>query len=426
MQDAFVHLDRYMKGEVWVLGDQTRASSTSAGLDQDLRANFQKDYIQQWRDFLNAATVLRSSAYQEEAKKLAILSGNRSPLLMLLCEVSQNTTVSSPEVTKAFLPAQQTVPAPCQNRVVQPPNESYVRALNAVQTCLDQIQPGLPNDQRDAALNMCNTLLGQARAAADQIAQTFAIDQEGKVDVTVKRLLEAPTTAAPPPPPPPPAGAAQFCDKLRNVANKYPFNPAAAQEASLAELAELFQLREGALSKVLDQNKGAIDLQGSQYVAKGKPGLTAVINRAVNIQRALYPDNSPQMQYQFTLRAHPQPEISTEVITIEGQALKVAGNEQGSKTFTWAGNGAEASLSINGVSYGQFSGPWAAFHLFDNYTWTSAPAGFHLVWQVRGFGGQAATINGKPLVAQFDLESGNVPLFERGYLSALKCPAHEP
>ena len=425
MQDAFIHSDKYMKGEVWVLGDQTRASSTSAGLEQDLRASFQKDYIQQWRDFLNAAMVLRSAAYQDEAKKLAILSGNRSPLLMLLCEVSENTAVSSPDVTKAFLPTQQVVPAPCQNRVVQQPNENYVRALNAAQTCLEQIQPSLPSDQRDAALNQCNTLSGQARTAADQIAQIFAIDQDGKVDVTVKHLLEAPTTAAPPPPPPGLSGEAQFCGALRSLGSKYPFNPAAPQEASLGDLAGLFQPGStGALSKFLDQNKGAIDLQGSQYAVKGKPDpvLTAVINRAAGIQRALYPGTSPQMQYQFTLKAHPEPEISTEVITIEGQSLKVAGNEQSSKTFTWSGNGAEAGLSINGVSYGQFSGLWAAFHLFDNYAWSYAPAGFHLTWQVRGFGGQVATINGKPLVAQFDLEAGDVPLFERGYLSALKCP----
>jgi len=61
-------------------------------------------------------------------------------------------------------------------------------------------QPTLPPEQRDAAVNQCHALLGQARIAADQIAQTFAIDQEGKVDVTVKRLLEEPTTPAAPPP----------------------------------------------------------------------------------------------------------------------------------------------------------------------------------------------------------------------------------
>jgi hypothetical protein len=45
------------------------------------------------------------------------------------------------------------------------------------------------------------------------------------------------------------------------------------------------------------------------------------------------------------------------------------------------------------------------------------------VWQVKGFGGQQAKINGKPLVAEFELDSGNVPFFQRGYLAGLKCPA---
>jgi hypothetical protein len=64
------------------------------------------------------------------------------------------------------------------------------------------------------------------------------------------------------------------------------------------------------------------------------------------------------------------------------------------------------------------------FHLFDNYTWTGDSNGYHLLWQVKGFGGQQAKINGKPLVAEFDLDSGNVPLFQHGFLGGMKCPAH--
>jgi type VI protein secretion system component VasK len=177
----------------------------------------------------------------------------------------------------------------------------------------------------------------------------------------------------------------------------------------------------------MDANKAAYDFQGTQYVQKtGKPNtaMLTLINRAAQIQRALYPSGAATPQMKFTVNAHPQPEIANEILTLEGQSLKVAGNQRGSKAFAWSGAGGAASLAINGTSEGEFDGPWAAFHLFDNYTWTGDSAGYHLVWQVKGFGGQQAKINGKPLVAEFDLDSGDVPLFQHGYLSALKCSAH--
>ena len=426
MKDAVQHADQYASGEEWVLGDQAQNQSGATNSPAELTALYTKDYIQTWRDFLNQATVYRGGSYQDQAQKLAALSGNRSPLLMLLCEVSQNTAVDSPDIAKAFAPAQMVVPAPCQDQVIQPPSQNYVKALNAVQTCLEAIPPGVTGDALTTALAPCNALSGQARAAADQIAQGFAIDQDGKMDVRVKALLEAPTGAASPPAPPGPGGAEAMCTSLKGMSAKYPLNPSASQEVSLADFTAFFQPG-GTFSKFLDQNKTVYDLQGGHYVQKsGKPdaALTALVNRAADVQRALFPAGGASPQFKFTVRAHPQPEISSEVLTIEGQPLKVAGNQQGEKTFVWSGSGGDASLSINGTSFGEFQGPWAAFRLFDYYNWTGDAAGYHLSWPVRGFGGQQAKINGKPLVAEFDLDSGSVPLFQRGYLAALKCPAH--
>ena len=427
MKSAVQHADQYASGEEWVLGDQAQNQHNASNSPPDLTAMYTKDYIQAWRDFLNQATVYRGGSYQDQAQKLASLSGNRSPLLMLLCEASQNTAVDSPDVMKAFAPAQQVVPSPCQDQVIQPPSQNYVKALNAVQTCLQAIPPGLTGDALTTVLAPCNALSGQARAAADQIAQGFAIDRDGKMDVRVKTLLEAPTGAAAAPPAPGPGGVEAMCTSLKGMDAKYPFNPAASQEVALGDFVAFFQPGSGALSKFLDQNKAVYELQNGQYVQKSgkpQPAMTALVNRAAEIQRALFPAGSTAPQFKFTVKAHPQPEISSETLTIEGQPLKVAGNHDGAKAFVWSGSGGEASLSINGTSFGEFQGPWAAFRLFDYYNWTAGPSGYHLSWPVRGFGGQQAKINGKPLVAEFDLDSGNVPLFQRGYLAGLKCPAH--
>ena len=51
-------------------------------LDQ-LRTLYAKDYINEWRSFLAAASVERFSSLSEGARKLAPLSGNQSPLLAM-------------------------------------------------------------------------------------------------------------------------------------------------------------------------------------------------------------------------------------------------------------------------------------------------------------------------------------------------------
>jgi len=427
MKDAVQHADQYTSGEEWVLGTESSGQAGATNSPADLTALYTRDYIQTWRDFLNQASVNRGVGYQDQAQKLASLSGNRSPLLMLLCEASQNTAVDSPEVTKAFAPTALVVASPCADQVVQGGNQPYVAALNAVQTCLQGIAPNTTGDALTAALAPCNALSGQAHAAADNIAQKFPIDQDGKMDVRVKTLLESATAAAPPPPAAGAGGAQAMCTTLKGLQAKYPFNPAATQEVTLADFAGFFAPGTGVFSKFLDQNKAIFDLQGTQYVQKsGKPdaAMLAFVNRAADIQHAVFPAGATAPQFKFTVKAHPQPEIANETITIEGQPLKVAGNKQGSKAFVWSGAGGAASLAINGTSFGEFDGPWATFHLFDNYTWSGDPSGYHLSWQVRGFGGQQAKINGKPLVAEFDLDAGNVPLFQRGYLGGLKCSAH--
>lgn len=425
MANAMQHPEQFASGEQWVLGDLAQGQSGAGNSPLDLKALYTKDYIQTWRDFVNQAVVSRGAGYQDQAQKLGTIAGNRSPLLMLLCEVSQNTAVDSPDVTKAFTAPADVVASPCQDQVIQAGNQQYVQALSAAQACLMAISPpapGAPPDQLTGQVNQC---LAPAHAAADQLAQKFPIDQDGKMDVAVKRLLEQPTGG--PAPPPPPKGAQDaLCTSLKGMSAKYPFNPSATDDAPLADFVAMFQPGSGSFSKFLDERKGQYVLQGTQYVPKnGKADAwLAFINRGADIQRVLFPAGATAPQLKFTVTAYPQPEITSQVLTIEGQSLRVAGNQQGDKQFTWTGTGGESSLAINGTTYGEFQEPWAAFHLFDKYTWTGDSAGYHLTWNVPGFGGQQAKINGKPLVASFDLNSGNVPFFQHGFLSGLKCPAH--
>jgi type VI secretion system protein ImpL len=432
MTNSISHPENYAGGDDWVLGTAAGSRTIQNVSPQDVRALYEADYKKQWREFLSSANVRHFAGPQDESRQLEKLSGNRSPLLALFCEVSQNASEASPEIAAAFQPVQEVVaakPAPqsCREQLKQPLNDAYTNALLAVKLCLDNYslippQPGATPDPRQAKLNECNGLSLQAGNAARQIVKTN--DPKEKVDTTVISLLLAPNAAPlPPPPPPGPGGVPQFCSALRALGGKFPFDPNSNQVATLADLNGVFQPGTGAVSKFLDANKTAFELQGTQYIQKsGRTNYAYLINQAASAQRALYPNNSSQPQFQFTLKAHVPEGKTSESVTIDGQELKLTGTAPSSKTFTWTGSPAGATLTMSGETYGQYPGPWGVFRLFNEYTWGRTTTGFHLEWPIRGQSGQIVRYNGKDEVAEFELESASVPLFQRGFIAGLRCP----
>lgn len=432
MTEAISKRDNYAGGDDWVLGPAAGSHTVQSVSPQDVRALYEADYKKQWRDFLNAATVRHFAGPQDKSRQLEKLSGNRSPLLALFCAVSQNTSEASPEIAGAFQPVQEVVaarPAPqsCREQLKQPSNDAYTNALLAVKLCLDNYslmppQPGVTPDPRQAKLNECNGLSLQAGNAARQIVKTN--DPTWKVDTTVISLLLAPT--APPPNPQPlggPTGVPQFCGALRTLGSKFPFDPNAPQVATLAEFSGFFQPSTGTLSKFLDANKAVFELQGSQYVQKsGKTNFSYLINQAASIQRALYPGNPTQPQFQFTLKARAPEGETSEGVAIDGQELKLTGTTSKAQAFTWSGSPAGATLTLSGKTYGQYPGPWGAFRFFNEFNWMRTSTGFHLEWTLHGQSGQPVQINGKNEIVEFDFELPSVPLFQRGFIAGLKCP----
>ena len=113
---------------------------------------------------LKAAAVVRYSGIADAAAKLYILSGNQSPILVLLCEVSRNTSVDSSAIQKAFQPVQQVSASGCQDQYKQPSNANYLIALLQLEGCLDQIK-NTPAELQDAAKANCVTTAAQAKTA---------------------------------------------------------------------------------------------------------------------------------------------------------------------------------------------------------------------------------------------------------------------
>ncbi len=436
MKDAIQHPDRYFSGEQWVLGDQASANIDRAKLAQDLRVRYNADFILKWRTYVKLASVVRYASLSDASQKLTQLSGNQSPLLELFALASQNTDVDDPDVKAAFQPVQTVVPPGSTDRYILPPNQNYVAALGALQISLDAIasQPGTPGD---AAAAPTLVKAGEAKGTARQMGQAFRVDSDGHLDTLSQKLLEDPIVYV--------EGLLRqlapaelngkgksLCGQFRAVLSKYPFNPNATVEATVADVNGLLHKPEGALWSFYDQNlQKLLVKQGSQFAIGPSGGVNPAFlnffNAATAFSDAIYAGGAQDPHFIYTLKPEPSENIPTVNLLIDGQSLSYSGGAATPKQFTWQGGGShsvQATVKLGGpdIAFSEAEGIWAVFRFFNRADrWTPAGAGYSLEWIIRA-GKDPMKVNGKPLIVHFELDMAGAPaVFQAGYFSRLAC-----
>jgi type VI secretion system protein ImpL len=386
--------------------------------------------------------VVRYAGLADATTKLGQLSGNQSPLLELFALASTNTAVDDPAVAAIFQPVQAVVPPGSTDRFIAPPNQNYMNALVTIQTSLESIanQPGAPNDA--AAAQTVNNAT-QAKVNTRQMAQAFRIDAEGHIETSVQKLLEDPITYLDAmlrsiDTPEINAGGKSLCGGFRPILAKYPFNPAATSEATLAEVNGLFRKPDGMLWTFLDQKlQKVLTRQGAQYVPNPSskvsvnPAFLSFFNSAAAFGEALYADGSQDPHFSYSLKPEISEGVQMMTLRVDGQTLAyTTGGPTAFKKFTWQGSGAhEAMLSVRfgntDLGFARGDGLWAPFHLFQKASQsTPTAAGQLLEWITSsGKGADAVMLpSGRPLTVRLDLDLGSAPpLFQRGYLSRMTC-----
>ncbi len=407
MLNAFKTVDKYLKGESWVVGDDA-SQVDKAKLAAELQARYATDYVAHWKRFLQSASVVRYTGVKDAAAKLAALSGNQSPLLALFSTVSQNTAVPLDVVAKTFQPVQVVTPPTITDKLVSPGNEPYVAALRAFQTSLDQTA-NAQGPAAEAAAGQASSNATAARSAALQIASGFTIDEPG-VHTIVQSLMEAPVAYAEPMLRN--FGAAEinvraraFCGTVRTLLTKFPFAPDATTQASLAEVAAVLRPGTGTLWRFYDDAlQAALPKQGNQFVpapaaaVKLTPGFVTFMNRAATFADIMFKDDSPEPHLTFTVQPMPSETFSSVSLSIDGDVVKSsAGGNVSSARFDWPGAGHESKLSaLLGTTevtlVGPYTGPWAVFQLFAVADeWKPVPNGNRVGWEL-GTRAQRATV----------------------------------
>jgi type VI secretion system protein ImpL len=435
IMDQSIQHPNGITGETWVLGTTTSTNFSSADLSTQLRAMYEKDFIAQWRAFLNATAVLPYISDPDAASKLTKLSANSSPLLALLCDVADNTNVQSTAIKIAFQAPQQVVAPGCgvQKKYDQTSNDPYMKGLLNLQQCVQQVADA-PHEQKDAQKTTCAPTVSQAHLASAQLAQGLPNDPDGHVDQTVGTLLDEPIkglqriwTSS--------GGTGEgICTPYKALQTAYPFNDHSNREITLAEFNDFFQPVKGKLSQFLIAQKNNLSLQGTTYVrALGTStpvggNFLRTLNELYAIQLAVFPGNAIDPRFEYSVTAH-LPDaggFKNEKLTFDGQEWVVSGNG-GTRKFIWPGTAMQgATLTLNNggdLEVARYQGLWAVSHFFSAYKWQTSENGYIIQGPLIGPTGQAIRSNDKPVEVRFDVDFKGVPFFHAGFLSGYSCSA---
>jgi type VI secretion system protein ImpL len=444
MQAAFAKPDTMFSGEEWVLGPQTFANLDRAALEQKLRGYYIRDFLQEWRDYLRQGKVIGYMNIPDASRKLALTSSNQSPLLGLFCLASQNTNIDLPEVKNAFQAVQQVVPgAACQSQYVGSSNQSYMAALLKLQNSVDQVASSSAG-AADQAATQTLSQANDARLVTEQLAQTFGVDEEGKVPQTVKKLMEDPITEVERVlkgvgPAELRAKGAALCGQFNALMAKYPFNPKSDAQASVDDVNRFFRPPDGALWQFYTQSLQAlVQKDGGKYSPKPggtmtvTPGFLGFFNRAAGFAEAAYPSGAQQPHIAYTLKSDLTGANQSISLSLDSQTFSNSSGKVASKQFVWPGNppGARMLVKFGGDAFNwpAYDGVWAAFEFFGDSEEKSAPVGnvYRLEWTLRTGQSQrlVTTSAGQPVSVRFDLDMmGSPPIFRKGYFSGWGCVA---
>jgi type VI secretion system protein ImpL len=428
VQQSLKDVDRLFSREQWVVGDRVLPPADRAKLAAELRARYVRDYITEWRTYLDQATVAGVGSADDGARTLARLSGNQSPLLQMLAIASQNTAVDSVLIDPAFQPVHAVVPPDAREKYVGPTNQSYVQAMVGLQSALDQAAKA-PAPMRGGMLSQASGAAEQVRLAVREMAQGFTVEGQAQaVGAAVQRLLQAPVNgidglARDAPVAEVNGKGAQFCRNFGAIMAKYPFNPASHAEASVEDVAAAFQPGKSMLDVLYqDALQELLVPQGTRYGRRlgatpvVSEGFLSFFNRATAASRAFYSGGNSGPEVAFTFKPQTTPELPEVTATVDGRRYTFTRTMAAGRVIVWDGSqGREVKITgrVNGteVTLAEApSGTWALFRLFQQSEWQSA-------------GGNSYTVRWRSGAASLSADvTMETPILQPGFLR-LGCVA---
>jgi len=456
--------DSFDEGEIWVIGEWDKQNSVDKAA---LKLRYAQEYATIWRQVVSTAVVVRPSSLRDAASKLEVISNNNSPLLELLQVTAVHTNIDS-IMRGWFQPVHVVTPPEIVGRIVSEKNQPYIDGLLGLQGALTQVAnvPWNGDSASTAELNRAALAAGvnvtQARGATKRIAQAFVLSTVPSMAQPVERLLMAPiegadgalrlaaaqrprvvrapvVAAAPPPAAPPPPNpvvvalndkSSRLCTEMSPILNKYPFNPDAAVEATMADVNAMFAPGTGKFWQFYQENLSQfLDKQNGRWVAKSSrgvsllPGFVEYFNRGAIVSNALYNDVNPTPQLRWAAVAQVN-EQTPLVVFRHGPKVSPFNEKSPQSVVTWPqmpqGNTAsiEAQFAKNKpVVVASATGEWALFRMVAKGTTDANGRHVLVTWPA-----PAGARNAQQVVIDFEfLDASGAPILKRGWLGGFNC-----
>jgi type VI secretion system protein ImpL len=441
MLDALEHAERYLGGESWVIGEESGPPLDRQRVVEELRTRYLADYLRHWRTFMDSASVLPYAGLTDAGQKLAVLSGNHSPLLALFAVASRNTALGEPTIAKTFHPLHLIAPD-TSSKLVSAATSTYVSALDGLQVAVERAAAA-PVGGSDAAVSKALESADNAKLEVKKIARSFGSDADRGVGAVVQALMVEPISGAEGllrglGPAQINAAGAAFCAPFRQLMTKFPFNRRSTSPASPADVAKIFQpgsgtlwaLQAEALQKVMER-------RGREFVAresgetKVTPEFVRFYNRAVAVSEGLFPTADAEPRVTFRLTPVLSGVITSATLAIEGQTARFTREAPETKPFVGlraaagtAGLFAELGEGVE-VALDEVVEPWAIFRLFNGANRWQASGDTHLVeWSLTTGreGGRTVTAGGSTAKVAFRLDfAGQPAVLKPGFFEGLAC-----
>jgi type VI secretion system protein ImpL len=206
---------------------------------------------------------------------------------------------------------------------------------------------------------------------------------------------------------------------------KFPFNPDASADATLAEVGAVLAPNTGSLWAFQQERlAGILEKQGDQWVQKPTSPVAlsapfvAFFNRAARVSDALYA-GGPEPRVVLTARG-----LGKQATLFQGaQAAKLGGQAPPAQLVWPSTSGREARLELGYrdlVVLGRTKvvaragGEWALFRLVAQAAkWDGNGGTWRAEWNAGGQG---------PVAVEFSFANGQ-PVLQRGWLGGMACPA---
>lgn len=470
--------------EDWILADLSQDQAEKpekiavAEVEKELNDLYMKEYVRQWRRFIEGISLRSFADMEDAAARLHLLVGEDSPLVLLLQSVVEQTSIGETTgvkvgktVTKLFNKATrklglgkkalQEAAKPKPANLVQkrfrslrefvkglengsendiPKLQIYIEEIVKIQTLMNDMVNS-DNPQQEARYLAGKILSGgsdeelhQALNALTSILRDFNSDEKRLLEPLLKQPVTNVLSAVL-------VDAQKYLDSLwraevydvfrKSLQMKYPFSEL-GQDSALIDVAEFFHPSDGVVWRFYnDQLRQFLVPSGRTWRTKTWQGrgirfsdsFFSSMKRIRRISDSLFPRGSIDPKAAFELYPIPTSGLSETMLSVDGQRYRYRMGPQAYKKFTWPGEAvsAGAKVSITDERSGlreekSFEGRWGFFRLLDaGKVAAKSSTVYRLEWIFNTARGRYS--------AKFNLKASSYKNpFVRGLFDNFKCP----